>query len=91
MFLEKNERFVKEYNEFNEKISKISNEKLKSDLRDLMNRLLFEVRSIDRQHQDAMSGIKLPSAVKENRDVITDIRKQIFKRLAEWESRQGLG
>jgi len=83
MLLEQNERFVKEFNDFNEKISKITNERLKSELIDLLNQLLFEVRKIDRQHQDAMLGIKLPTAVKENRDVITNLRKQIHRRLSE--------
>lgn len=83
MLLEQNERFVKEFNEFNEKISKITNERLKSELVDLLNQLLFEVRKIDRQHHDAMLGIKLPTAVKENRDVITNLRKQIHRRLSE--------
>lgn len=87
MLLEKNERFIKEYREFSDKISKIDNEKVKKELVDLLNRLLAEVRSIDRQHEEIIAGIKLPSRINDNRDSITEVRKKIIKRLEDWDKR----
>jgi predicted nuclease with TOPRIM domain len=87
MLLEKSERFTKEYRDFSDRISKIDNEKVKKELVELLNRLLAEVRSIDRQHEDIIAGIKLPSRVNDHRDSVVDIRKKIIKRLEDWDKR----
>jgi len=86
MLLENSERFQKEYKEFSEKISKINNEKVQTETKELLNRLLAEVRDIDRKHMDMlMARSNLPMAVKESKDVLTNLRKKIQSKLQDCE------
>ena len=77
--LEKSENFQKEYNEFNEKISAISNESVRLELQGMLQNLLKEVRYIDQQHQDLSLNNRLPSGAIDTRQHITLIRKNLMK------------
>jgi prefoldin subunit 5 len=84
MLLENSERFQKEYREFTETINKINDERVKSEISILLNRLLSAVRDIDRRHADiTMSRTKLPTSVGETKDTITELRKKIQTRIQE--------
>jgi hypothetical protein len=89
MRLEKNERFVKEYSEFDRKISKISDDRIKKDMTQLLNQLLGEVRELDRKHQDLVISANVLSNATENREKLQTIRKKIVTRIQECE-RSGL-
>lgn len=87
--LTSNERFQKEYKDFSEKISMISDEKIKSDLDQLLQKMLAEARSLDRQHEELLRGSKLASDVVSNhRSSLTAIRQQLVKKI---ESCEGAG
>jgi hypothetical protein len=85
--LTSNERFQKEYKEFLEKISMISDEKIKSDLDQLLQKMLAEARSLDRQHEELLRGSKLATDVVSNhRSSLTAIRQQLVKKIESCES-----
>jgi uncharacterized coiled-coil DUF342 family protein len=84
MLLENSERFQKEYREFSEEIAKISDERVKNETKDLLNRLVAAVRDIDRRHTDMfMTRTKLPSSIDDAKNNVVDIRKKIQSRLQE--------
>jgi hypothetical protein len=89
MRLEKSERFVKEYTEFNQKVSKISDDRIKKDMIQLLNQLLGEVREIDRKHQDLVLASSVLGSSTENREKLQVLRKKIVTRIEECE-RSGL-
>jgi predicted nuclease with TOPRIM domain len=80
-------RFQKEYKEFSEEISKISDETVKSQLNQLLIKLLGEVRFIDQQHEELNKGAKLASdMIADHRATLQSYRSQIVKRLQECKS-----
>jgi GTP-binding protein EngB required for normal cell division len=90
MLLEKSDRFQKEYKEIFNKISKISDERVKKETKDLLNQLTFAVKEIDRKHMDmVMTGGKLPVSASDTKDSLINLRKKIFSRLQDCE-RAGL-
>jgi hypothetical protein len=83
MRLEKSERFIKEYTEFNHKISKISDDRIKKDMIQLLNQLLGEVREIDRKHQDLIMASSVLGSSSEHREKLLTLRKKIVSRIDE--------
>lgn len=80
--LQNNERFKKEFKEFSEKISMISDERLKNEINTLLLKMLAEAKSLDRQHEELFRGSKMASdAVSNHRSSLTTIRQQIAKKL----------
>jgi hypothetical protein len=73
--LEKSERFQKEFVDYQIRCEKISDEKIKSEIKNLLNKLIFEIRNIDKQHSDLMFSKRIPEFVPESRQKIFDIRK----------------
>ena len=82
--LEKSENFQKEYNEFNEKISAVSNESVRLELQGMLQNLLKEVRYLDQQHQDLSLNNRLPSAAIDSRQNIVLVRKHLMNKLRDW-------
>lgn len=83
--LERNERFVTEFRDFKARISKITNEKVKTELNEKLTLLLREVRVLDEQHSDMFYKKQVSTFLPDSRKKITDIRKSIIKKLEEWE------
>jgi predicted nuclease with TOPRIM domain len=81
-----NPRFQQEYREFTEKISRVSDENVKSQLNQLLIKLLGEVRSIDRQHEELNRGAKMSTEMlTDHRSSLMSIRQQLVKKLEECE------
>jgi hypothetical protein len=85
MQLLKNERFIKEYTNFKERIDKIDNETIKKDLAGLLSKLHSEVQTIDRQHHDLFLGGKSVLRIDENHNNISVLRKKISQKLIDFE------
>jgi hypothetical protein len=84
--LTSNERFKKEYTSFSEKISSISDDRLKNELKQLLQQLVNEAKSIDRQHEELFRGSKLAiDSVSDHRQSITRIRQQLVKKIEDCE------
>lgn len=88
--LTNNLRFRQEFNEFAEKIAKTNDPTTKAQLNQLLNKMLSEARSIDRQHEELMTGAKLAAEiVLDHRNQLTRYRQQIVKKIQDSE-RAGL-
>jgi hypothetical protein len=86
MQLSKSERFIKEYEEFKEKIAKVSDPKKQAELTALLNQMLAEVRAIDSKHSEISMMGRLPGAVNDLRENLTSIRKNLVNRLQGYEN-----
>lgn len=82
MQLSKSPRFLQEYNEFKNKISKVSNPEKQKELNDLLNQLVNEVRALDNKHNEISQFSKLPSSVEDIRESLKNIRKTLSSRLS---------
>lgn len=85
MIIEKNQRFQIEYKNFSERISNISDIKIKSELENDLKSLANEVRLVDQLHQDLLFQKNLSASVGDSKHKIMDIRKKILKKLEGWE------
>jgi hypothetical protein len=76
--LEKSERFQKEFREFNEKITQITDVTLRNDMHNCLMQLLGEVRNVDQYMFD-------PKAVSlsQSREKIAELRKKLDKTLSQ--------
>jgi hypothetical protein len=85
MLLSKSERFLNEYKTFSEKISRITDERIKNDLTQLLNNLVNAVKSIDQQHQELVAIHRMPEAIGESQSNLLSIRKKIFEKISQAE------
>lgn len=81
MQLSKSPRFLQEYEDFKNKIDKISNPDKKKELTDLLNQLVNEVRALDNKHNEISQLSRLPSSVGDIRESLFNIRKTLSSRL----------
>jgi len=81
MLLSKSERFLKEYDDFKNRIAKISDPAKKAELSQLLNQLVAEVRAIDNKHGEVNVAGRLPGAVTDIRENLTNIRKALVNKL----------
>lgn len=86
--VESSPRFKKEISDYKEKISKITNEDLKSELEDYLRTLVSEVRNLDVMHGELSVRRDLPSGVLDSRSNIISIRKKLEKKLESWKRAQ---
>jgi hypothetical protein len=88
--LTNNPRFQQEYQDFSDKISRIKDESVKTQMNQLLQKLLAEARSIDRQHEELIKGARLAAdVVSDHRSSLTQYRQQLAKKLQDCE-RSGL-
>jgi hypothetical protein len=85
MLLSNNPRFISEYKELSEKISKISNEDKKNELNDLLKKLVAEVKAIDSDHQELVFGSKLSADAANRKQNLIIIRKNLFDKVKDCE------
>jgi len=85
MKLETSEKFKKEFEDYRERIEKISKESLKLELTGLLKEMLSKVRSIDVQHNQLFERKSLPTSVVDTRSNLLEIRRKIDKKLKDWE------
>ena len=86
--IQSSERFKKEYLDFQERISKVADGVLQQDLTTKLTTLKELVMDLDRQHETLFVSNKLGGDVKETRDEIVSVRKQISESLSNWERAQ---
>jgi hypothetical protein len=75
----KSQRFQEEYQTYQTKIEKISNEDIKNQATVLLKTLVNEIKKLDSQHQDMFSGNQIPMGLGDVRSNITNIRKKLDK------------
>jgi hypothetical protein len=80
----KSERFQKEYKEFYKQISLIENESFKKELEGLLNKLVNEVRSIDKQATELVVGQTPVPRSNDSRHTIFELRNTLSRKLADY-------
>ena len=85
MLLSKSEQFVREYNEFKQRISEITDEKVKSDTALLLSQLVKAIHSIDSHHQELTYQTRLPDVINISRETVMNTRKKIIQMLDSWD------
>ena len=83
MQLSKNENFIKEFQEFSSKIERVTDQSVKKELLSLLDKLMTEVKSIDKQHQDMFVGNRMMESVADHRDNLKNIRKKLAAKLED--------
>lgn len=86
--LEKSEKFQKEYTSYQNKIEEISNDRVRTDLKVLVQTLLKQVRAIDKQHLDLMTKNARPEDISDSRSNVTETRRKIRNLIRDWDRRQ---
>jgi uncharacterized phage infection (PIP) family protein YhgE len=84
MQLSNSQRFLTEYQDFKDKISKIPNLNKRQELTDLLNQLVNEVRSLDNKHAELNQMSRMPSSVTDIRESLSSIRKTLHSRLTDY-------
>jgi molecular chaperone GrpE (heat shock protein) len=86
MHLSKNENFIKEYNNFKNRIERVKDEKQKKPLDDLLNEIVGIVKEIDKRTELLAMRSKMPNGGDEPRKKLLDLRKKLDSRLREYET-----
>ena len=85
MQLLKSEKFIAEYNDFKQRLSMVTDKRMKDEIDGLIITLVAEIRCIDQYHQSLIMGGKVSSLIDDSRDKIRDLRKKIDRRLKDCE------
>jgi predicted nuclease with TOPRIM domain len=88
MTLDGSPKFKKEFNDYKEKISKITNEDFRSELEEYLRKLVIEVKNLDIMHGELSMHRELPNGVLDSRNSIVSLRKTLDKKLESWERAQ---
>jgi predicted component of type VI protein secretion system len=83
MQLSKNENFLREFRDFSSKIERVTDEGIKKELSALLNKLMLEVKAIDKQHEDMFIGNKMMDSITDHRESLLNIRKKIAAKLED--------
>jgi len=83
--LEKSEKFQNEYNEYRKKIDALDNMRVKAELEGLLEKLIAEIRNIDRQHQLLVNRNTLADITADSKHKVVDIRRKIAKLLEDYD------
>lgn len=83
--LEKSEKFQTEYKGYMKKIESIDNMRVKSELQGLMEKLITEVRSIDKQHYQLINTHTLPDITEDSKQRLIETRRKIAKLIGDYE------
>lgn len=86
--LQNSEQFLNEYKTFQNRITAVSDEKLKKELTDALINLKNAIVYLDRQHESLYLSNRMPSDVGETRTQISGFRKTLETKLSAWERRQ---
>lgn len=81
MKLSKNERFLKEYTDFKNKINNISDDARKKELLELLKQMVAEVNAIDQQYEELSVAFSTTNNTTDHKSNLLNIRKRLAKKL----------
>jgi len=87
MRLEHNETFQKEIETFKKKAEEIQHQATKDKINDLIAKLIFEVKSVDQNHNDIIKGRGMPDNMSLSREKIVELRKQLDRLTRDFNKR----
>lgn len=77
------ERFQNELNNYRKQIDSVSNDLIKNQLNNFLNKLIIEVKNFDKDHEQMIFSKSFRNG-SPNRDNLTEIRKTLDRKLADW-------
>lgn len=83
--LKTNKKFLEDYRNYQEKISKIEDSSLQQELADLLLRLKEQVGYIDRNHEQLLISGRIPTEIGDIRTNIISIKKSLDSKISNWE------
>jgi dephospho-CoA kinase len=90
MELIKSERFLEEYNSWNDKILIINHTEKKQEMQKLLQQLVNEIRKIDQFQINITQGL-IADSIADSRQNITELRKKINLKLTELQAAGFIG
>ena len=86
MLIQNSPRFIEDYENYQKRISQVTDENLKNQLTDTLVKLKEHIQYIDRSHEQIFFTGKIPTdEIAENRNQVADYKKQLDSRLLAWE------
>ena len=81
------ESFQNDYNNYKNKIEKITDESLKNQLQNFLNKLVAHVKAFDKEHSEMIysKSIRLGN---DHKDGSAEVRKVIERKLRDWDQIQ---
>ncbi len=86
MQLIKHPRFLEEYKNWYDKISRVTDENAKTELTRLLQQLVNEVKRIDSHHNDLLIKTSVDHSIKESRESLISLRRKISNKITECET-----
>jgi len=88
MSIKNSKIFKEDYANLQRSILEISDENIKNELTKLLLELSAEVAIIDMHHDSVSITGKMPDALRDSRSKIASIRKNIDKKISDYQTRQ---
>lgn len=79
--LQKTPRFQQDHERYLAKIASIPDGEFKQEVRDLLNKLVAEVRKLDSMHMELIYSRQMPNTGSDIKQDITSLRKKLDHRL----------
>jgi hypothetical protein len=90
MELLRSERFLEEYNSWNDKISTINDAVKKQEMQAILKQLVNEIKKIDQFQINITQGL-IADSIADSRQNITELRKKINLKLTELQAAGFIG
>jgi len=82
MKLRDNPKFKEDYNNYQQQILSVSDDKLRIELTELLSDFSREVAAIDMHHDTLLINGRMPSGISESRGNLASIKKKLDARLS---------
>ena len=91
MLIQNSQRFIEDYENYQKRISQITDENLKNQLTDTFVKLKEHIQYIDRTHEQIFFTGKIATdEIAENRNQVAEYKKQLDSRLLAWDQERFL-
>jgi hypothetical protein len=82
----KSERFQQEYKKYQSMIDELPDGALKTEMDQLLTKLVREIKSLDNGHLDMIMSRQIPVMAPDIRERITSLRRQLDRKYQDWRS-----
>lgn len=83
--LENSKKFQEEYTSYRKRIDRVDNQRVKAELESLMEKLITEIRAIDKQHYQLAIKNTLPEITQDYKHRSAEYRRKIVRLLDDYE------
>lgn len=83
--LQTSQRFLDDYRQYQERIKKVTDSKIQTELTKLLVELKEQVTYVDRSHESMFITGRVTSEITDLRSTIITIKKNLDQKLSRWE------